>query len=58
LWKRTHFQAGIERDCYFKYFAGLDVGHAIVIGAVRRYRRARDLSVHYGVRPPQSFLYI
>lgn len=58
LWDRTETQAGIDRRVFFDYFAGRDVGHAIVIGKVQRYKQPLDLQVAFGVRPPQSFLYL
>ena len=58
LWDRTESEAGIDREGFFSYFSGRDVGHAIAIGKVKRYREPRDISAAYGVRPPQSFLYL
>ncbi len=58
LWERTRSKAGIDSDVFFRYFAGREVGHAIAIGDVRRYRTPRALGTHYGVRAPQSFLYL
>lgn len=58
LWNRTSDRAGIDRTRFFQYFAGCDVGYAIVIGRVRRYRRPLDLASNFGLRPPQSFVYI
>ncbi len=58
LWNRTEEHAGIDRDVFLHYFAGKDVGHAIKIGNVTRYDEPRDLRATYGVRPPQSFLYL
>jgi predicted transcriptional regulator len=56
LWDQTEPHAGIERDAFMKYFAGRDVGHAIKIANVKRYDPPRNLT--YGVRRPQSFLYL
>ena len=58
LWDRTESQAGIGRDKFMSYFAGRDKGYAIEIGKVKRYGRPRNLEESYGVRPPQSFLYL
>ena len=58
LWNRTKEFAGIERKHFFRYFAGRKVGHAIAIGAVRRYRRPIEISTTFGIRPPQSFAYV
>ena len=58
LWKRTRHRAGIDKQCFFGYFAGRKTGHAIVIGSVRRYRHTLDLSDKFGLRAPQSFVYL
>lgn len=58
LWGRTQRRAGIDRDRFFSYFAGRDTGYAIAIGSVRRYPQPLDLSASFGIRPPQSFVYI
>jgi predicted transcriptional regulator len=58
LWDRTESQAGIGREKFMNYFAGRDKGYAIEIGKVKRYGRPRNLEESYGVRPPQSFLYL
>jgi len=58
LWRRTQHSAGIDRQRFFGYFAGRKMGHAIVIGSVRRYRRSLDLSDEFGLRAPQSFVYL
>jgi predicted transcriptional regulator len=58
LWNRTKHCAGIDRERFFGYFAGCEVGHAIAIGPVRRYRRPLDLLSSFGLRPPQSFAYL
>lgn len=58
LWQRTRHSAGIDRKRFFRYFAGRDTGHAIVIGSVRRYRNSVELTKQLGIRPPQSFAYV
>jgi predicted transcriptional regulator len=58
LWKRTRHSAGIDRQRFFGYFAGRKTGYAIVIGSVRRYRTPVDLSNEFGLRAPQSFVYL
>jgi predicted transcriptional regulator len=58
LWGRTARHAGIDREAFMDYFSGKDKGHAIKIGNVRRYDEPRDLQETYGVKPPQSFLYL
>jgi len=58
LWERTRSKAGIDSNGFFRYFAGREVGYAIAIGDVRRYVKPLALDTHYGVRAPQSFLYL
>jgi predicted transcriptional regulator len=58
LWDRTEAHAGIDRDLFFTYFSGRDVGHAIAIGKVKGYKEPRDIGTAYWVRPPQSFRYL
>lgn len=58
LWSRTSAHAGIDRDGFFDYFRGRDVGHAIVIGSVRKYQTPLDVAATFGIRAPQSFVYL
>lgn len=58
LWQRTKHCAGIEKESFFQYFAGREIGHAIAIGSVRRYPRSLDISRRFGIRAPQSFAYL
>ena len=58
LWNRTNNHAGIDRRLFFEYFAGCHIGYAIAIGNVRRYQRPLDLASTFGIRPPQSFVYL
>lgn len=58
LWTRTRQAAGIDRDLFFAYFAGREHGYAIEVGSVRRYPEPLPLERHFGVRPPQSFVYL
>ena len=58
LWSRTSRHAGIDRDKFFDYFRGCEVGHAIAIGRVRKYRTPLELARTFGIRAPQSFVYI
>jgi predicted transcriptional regulator len=58
LWNRTSSYAGIDRDGFFNYFRGRDVGHAIAIGNVRKYRTPLELAGAFGIRAPQSFVYV
>ncbi len=58
LWRRTQAKAGIDCAGFFDYFAGCDVGHAIAIGEVRLYPKLLDVSKSFGLRAPQSFVYL
>jgi len=58
LWKETHGSSGITKDFFFDYFDGCETAHAIRIGAVREYDNPYSLQEHFGIRPPQSFVYL
>jgi len=58
LWEQTKSAAGIDKAGFFDYFAGKDRGYAISIGQVRSYEEPLDLGKHFGIRPPQSFVYL
>jgi predicted transcriptional regulator len=58
LWSRTRHHAGIDRDGFLGYFKGCSVGHAIVIGSVRKYRKPLEIFGAFGIRAPQSFVYV
>ena len=58
LWNETMQYAGIDKDFYDKYFDGKELGHAIRIKKVTKYKAHKDLqelSVKYA---PQSFVYL
>ena len=58
LWKRTRRYAGINKSVFSKYFRGMKIGHAIEIGQVRRYQTPYCPIEQFGIKPPQSFLYL
>ena len=58
LWSRTSQYAGIDEELFFNYFKGRGVGHAISIGNIRKYKKPLDLASTFGIRAPQSFVYI
>ena len=58
LWDRTWKFAGIDINFFLKYFEGCKVGHAIEIGNVRLYSEPFCPMNKFGIRPPQSFLYL
>ena len=58
LWHRTSRFAGIDERLFYSYFSGLKEGHAIQIGDVRTYDYPFCPVQTFGIRPPQSFLYV
>ena len=58
LWTRTSPYAGIDRSAFLNYFTGREIAHAIRIGKVRKYKKPLELIKTYGIRAPQSFVYI
>ena len=58
LWNRTKSVAGIDKERFFKYFKGRAHGYAIQVGDIRTYQEPLRLDEHFGVKPPQSFLYL
>ena len=58
LWECTSEYAGIDRERFVQYYDGRNNGYAIKIGEVRLYEQPLELSTHFGVSPPQSFVYL
>lgn len=59
LWRTTRERAGINRAYYRSYFAGKEIGHAIKITSVKKYKHPQCLKSEYGIEhPPQSFIYL
>ena len=58
LWERTREKAGISEATFFSYFGNKEKGYAIEVGGVRCYSEPLDLKKHFGVHPPQSFIYL
>jgi predicted transcriptional regulator len=58
LWRRTRNFAGIEKKVFLAYFKGVQIGHAIEIGKVKRYKEPYCPIKKLGIRPPQSFVYV
>ena len=58
LWRRTRNFAGIEKKVFLEYFKGVQIGHAIEIGKVKRYKEPYCPIEKLGIRPPQSFAYV
>jgi predicted transcriptional regulator len=59
LWEETRQFGGIEKDAFDNYFIGKNIGFAIEVGQVIKYKRPCDLcDIRPGLAPPQSFAYI
>lgn len=61
MWRKHAEAACIRRRDFDSYFAGLEVGYAILLGTVRRFRQAfaaAELRKRFGFVPPQSFRYL
>lgn len=58
LWRLTREFAGLGLESFDEYFEGREVGYAIEIGEVRKYRVPFCPRRRLGVRPPQSFVYL
>ncbi len=58
LWGLTKEYAGISEDRFFDYFKGKELGYAIEIGTIERYKEPLSLKADFGVSPPQSFVYV
>ena len=58
LWDQTYQFAGIDEERFFRYFEGLEQGHAIEVGAVRPYATSFCPVQAFGIAPPQSFAYL
>lgn len=59
LWEITKDFSGITKSFFLEYFTGREVGHAIEVKKVKKYRKPRELSdfLPSGVAP-QSFAYL
>lgn len=58
LWRHTREHAGIDEDYFRAYFHGREYGYAIEIGEVRVYEAPVCPIEEFGLRPPQSFVYL
>lgn len=58
LWEQTSDGAGIDQDFFKDYFKNRAIGHAIQIGKIKKYRKAKFLSDFLVNQAPQSFVYI
>lgn len=59
LWQRTKDFSGISEEFFSEYFQDRDIGHAIEIKKVRKYRTPKSIKdvLPSGV-PPQSYAYL
>lgn len=58
LWEYTWEHAGVDEECFFQYFNGKEIGHALKIGEVRHYKFPYHPVDKLGINPPQSFVYL
>jgi predicted transcriptional regulator len=58
LWKKTKHFSGISEDYFYSYFQNKDAGYAIKIGKTTIYQNPQNIEERFGVKPPQSFVYI
>ena len=58
LWQLTSGASGISEDQYRAYFRGRTRAYAIEIGERLLYQTPKTIEEEYGVRPPQSFMYV
>lgn len=58
LWSETKEFSGITESFFNSYFGGREVGYAIKVKKVRRFKKPKCLKTFYKVTPPQSFCYI
>jgi predicted transcriptional regulator len=58
LWRKTSKDSGISKEFFFDYFSERDIGFAIQVKKVRRFKISRCLRSSYDVSPPQSFCYV
>lgn len=58
LWKETKQYSGITKEFFLSYFEGKEEGYAIKIKKTKKYKKDLSLKDEFGVKPPQSFMYI
>lgn len=59
LWEKTKEFAGISKPFFSEYFHGRDIGYAIEVKRVKRYKKPKDLGefIASGIAP-QSYVYV
>lgn len=59
IWKRTKNNSGVKKKFYMEYFKGRDIGYAIKIKNVTKYKKPLcPYSMDNNFIAPQSFKYI
>jgi len=58
LWEKTKKYAGIPKAYFIDYFRGRDCGYAIKVKRFNKYSNSYCIESRFGVKPPQSFIYI
>ena len=58
LWDKTKEHSGITKDFFFEYFNGREIGHAIAVKKCIKYSDPCCIETTFGIKPPQSFVYI
>jgi predicted transcriptional regulator len=58
LWQTTSQQAGISEENFYQYFKDRSFGYAIKIEGTKKYHRPMSIQDHFGIVPPQSFVYV
>lgn len=57
LWSLTQQYSGISEDYFYQYFADRELGYAIKIKKIKKYKRSKCLREDFNLVPPQSFAY-
>lgn len=58
LWEKTKKYSGITEEYFYEYFQGRDSGYAIQVKNTNKYSTPQRIESRFGVKPPQSFLYV
>lgn len=58
LWEKTFKDSGISQEYFFEYFGDKEIGHAIKVKNIKRYKKPLCIREDFKVTPPQSFLYL
>ncbi|NPV14130.1 hypothetical protein HPY86_04280 [candidate division WOR-3 bacterium] len=58
LWLMTKEYAGIDESFFWKYYEGKNIGYAIKIKKIKKYKKELDIYKTFKIPPPQSYVYI